>query len=291
MECREKKNRRKFLKTMWGGAVVFAGGMLGFPFGACAPDGSKPTAKDVLELDLDTLPEMTPEEIRDFQRDADQATRDYLAQEKDQGRQDDAIPGDSHEPDVGGDDAASRRPRVPPGQNVLETLIVFGRNPNPRSIADWRLYVRCEVAEEVDIGWGDFMALPRVTRTVDVHCVTGWSVLDVPFEGVLVSDLLALARPSSNARFVVFDCEQGYTTNAPLAEAMKDNVLVASAMFGEALSPQHGAPARGVVPDLYFYKSGKWIKGLRVLSEDEPGYWETRGYSNTADPWKEERYS
>ena len=126
---------------------------------------------------------------------------------------------------------------------------------------------------------------------MDVHCVTRWSVLDVPWKGVLLSNLLALARPKKAAQFLVFDCEQGYSTNISLTEAAKNNVMLANELFGEALPHQHGGSARGLVPDLYFYKSGKWLTGLRILAKDEPGFWETRGYSNTADPWKEDRYS
>ncbi|MBM4371657.1 MAG: molybdopterin-dependent oxidoreductase, partial [Deltaproteobacteria bacterium] len=139
--------------------------------------------------------------------------------------------------------------------------------------------------------WEEFQKLPAVDQVIDFHCVTGWTVLNLPTRGVPVKSLLALAQPTAAAGFVVFDCEHGYTTNIDLAEAMKDNVHIELFLWGAPLPDKYGGPARGRVPDRYGYKSGKWVTGLRVLAADEPGFWETKGYSNTADPWTEDRYA
>lgn len=296
--------RRKFLRTMWGGMVVFGAGMVGFPFGACTSGGSRPSPDDLAGLDLDSLPEMTPEEVRDFMDQVDQAARDRLGPEHDlthDRQQHDDLGADevAHEvstdqrsdPDTGDSTDTGEKPRLPPGQHLLEVMPILGHNQAPRGLADWRFYVKGEVEQELEFTWGEFLQLPRVQRLLDIHCVTSWSVFDVSFKGILVSTLLSMAGLKDSGKFVIFDCEQGYTTNIPIAEALKDNVLVANELFGEALPQKYGGPARGVVPDLYYYKSGKWLMGLRVLSEDEPGFWETRGYSNTADPWTNDRYS
>ena len=143
--------------------------MLGFSLGACSSDGRKPTPGDVRDLDLASLPELSPREVEEFIRDTERDSADYR-------RREDSAAGASDAPATG--DAGPERPRLPPGQRLVQALIVFGRNPNPRPLADFSFYVRGEVENELSFTWNEFLALPRVTRTVDVHCVTTWSVFD-----------------------------------------------------------------------------------------------------------------
>lgn len=301
MAAEKKMQRRRFLKTVWGGAVLFGSGLLGFPFGACSSDGARPTADDLKDLDLDALPEMTAAEIEEFVGRVDQAAADYLethgpdqigdtsvADLQDQQSPSDAV--DSQSPNDTDLMEDIERPRLPPGQHLLEVIPVMAQNPAPRTLQEWRFTVRGEVQQELEFTWEEFQQLPQVEQVSDIHCVTTWSVFDVPFSGVRVSHLLALAGLTEKSRFVVFDCEHGYTTNVDLPEVMKDNVLIATRIYGEDLPVKYGGPARGLIPERYYYKSGKWVTGIRILEQDEPGFWESRGYSNTADPWTEDRF-
>jgi len=147
------------------------------------------------------------------------------------------------------------------------------------------------VKKELELSFSDLLALPQVQQRCDVHCVTKWTVLDSEWTGVRLQELADLAGVRSTARHVIFEAAHGYTANVPLAEALLPNVLIAHQHRGDPLAPDNGPPARSLVPDLYFWKSAKWITGVRFQAEDEPGYWETRGYHNHADPWKEERHS
>jgi len=126
---------------------------------------------------------------------------------------------------------------------------------------------------------------------VDIHCVTKWSKLDTRWEGVSVDTLLEHADLDPKAQFVTAYCEGGYTTNMPLPDVLNGQAFVAYKFDGKPLSPEHGGPARLVVPHLYFWKSAKWVRGLRFMEQDKPGFWESLGYNNHGDPWKEERYS
>jgi len=182
------------------------------------------------------------------------------------------------------------RPRVPPGQRVIRALKPMGgeaSDPNPSRL---RLRVHGAVEAPFELSFAELLALPQVERRLDVHCVTGWTVLGARFDGVLLKTLAERAKPKPSARFVVFEAAHGYTSNVPLREALKDNVLLAHRLEGAALPRAHGGPLRAVLPDLYFWKSAKWLTGIRFVTRDEPGYWETRGYHNHADPWREERY-
>jgi DMSO/TMAO reductase YedYZ molybdopterin-dependent catalytic subunit len=123
-----------------------------------------------------------------------------------------------------------------------------------------------------------------VDLTCDVHCVTGWTLLDSQWGGVRLTTIMDLVKVKENARFVIFEAASGYTTNIPISEARKENVILAHSFFG------NGAPVRALVPDRYFYKSAKWLEGVKFTTRDEPGYWERGGYSNSADPWREERF-
>jgi len=186
---------------------------------------------------------------------------------------------------------ADGRPRLPPGQYLLRALRPMGGSEGDPSPGAFRLKVHGEVESPFELDFAALLAMPQVEQVCDVHCVTRWTVLDAAFTGVRVADLVARARPRASARHLVFEAAGGYTSNVSLADATAPNVLVAHRHAGRPLGRAHGAPVRAVVPDLYFWKSAKWLIGLRLVSVDRPGYWETRGYSNHADPWREERYS
>jgi DMSO/TMAO reductase YedYZ molybdopterin-dependent catalytic subunit len=183
------------------------------------------------------------------------------------------------------------RPRLPPGQRVLEYLRPMGGDEGDGSVESFRLRVHGAVKKPFEVDYKALLALPQVTKVADVHCVTGWSMLGGQWKGVQISALAELAGIKSEARFVIFEAAHGYTANAPLKEATADNAMITYRLNGKPFALGHGAPVRGLVPDLYFWKSAKWIRGVRFVEKDEPGYWEVRGYNNHADPWKEERYA
>jgi DMSO/TMAO reductase YedYZ molybdopterin-dependent catalytic subunit len=184
------------------------------------------------------------------------------------------------------------RERLPPGQVWTEKwpVLTYGATPQ----VDRRTWTfRCFglVDEEVSWTWDEFLALPRVVVRSDVHCVTRWSRLDNLWEGVSVREILARVKVRPNAVAVMAHAEQGYTTNVPLEELRRDDVLLALKHDGSDLPADHGGPCRLVVPRLYFWKSAKWIRGFEFLDVDAPGFWEVNGYHLRADPWREERYS
>jgi len=189
------------------------------------------------------------------------------------------------------EDRPDGRPRIPPGQRVIERLKPMGGREGDPSPRKWRLKIHGEVEQPYEIGYSDLLLLPQVEKALDVHCVTGWSVLGAKWKGVTVKHLAEKAKVKDTARFVIFEGAHGYTANVPLDEALAEDNLVAHELEGRALPRRHGGPVRGVVPDLYFWKSAKWITGIRFVPRDERGYWERRGYNNHADPWKEERYA
>jgi DMSO/TMAO reductase YedYZ molybdopterin-dependent catalytic subunit len=182
------------------------------------------------------------------------------------------------------------RPRLPPGQRVLSQLKPMGGEEGNPSPGAFRLTVHGLVEHPLELTFADLLALPQVTLAADVHCVTGWSLLGAKWTGVPVAELARRAGVKPEARHVVFEAAHGYTANVPLRDATKDDVLVAHRLEGQPLSRANGAPVRGLVPSRYFWKSAKWLTGVRFVQKDEPGYWETRGYNNHADPWREERY-
>ena len=185
---------------------------------------------------------------------------------------------------------ADGRARLPPGQYLLKRLRPMGGEEGDPSPANFRLEVHGEVDNPFTLDFAGLLAMPQVDQACDVHCVTKWTVLDAHFTGVRVADLAARAKVKPGAHHVIFEAAEGYTSNVPLHEAIAPTVLVAHRLEGTPLARAHGAPVRALVPDLYFWKSAKWLTGIRFTSEDHPGYWETRGYHNHADPWKEERY-
>jgi DMSO/TMAO reductase YedYZ molybdopterin-dependent catalytic subunit len=182
------------------------------------------------------------------------------------------------------------RPRIPPGQEAVKKIEDMGGTPGIATIETLRLHIKGEVDKPLALSYKDLLALDQVQLTCDVHCVTGWTLLDSRWSGVRLSTIMHLAKIRKEAKFVIFEAYGGYTTNLPIAEARKENVILAHSFFGQKLPKEHGGPLRGLVPDRYFYKSAKWLEGIKFTVKDEPGYWERNGYSNSADPWKEERY-
>jgi DMSO/TMAO reductase YedYZ molybdopterin-dependent catalytic subunit len=186
---------------------------------------------------------------------------------------------------------ADGRPRVPPGQRVIEALRPMGGTPGSPNPSEFKLRISGEVERPFELDFAGLLALPQTDVVADVHCVTAWSCLDARWRGVLIRDLAEKAGVKKSARHVIFEAAHGYTANVRLEEALAPDVLVAHRLDGRALARPHGAPARAVVPSLYFWKSPKWLTGIRFTSRDQPGYWEVRGYNNHADPWLEERYA
>jgi DMSO/TMAO reductase YedYZ molybdopterin-dependent catalytic subunit len=183
------------------------------------------------------------------------------------------------------------RPRLPPGQRLIDALRPMGGEQGDPSPSNYRLRVHGEVGKALDLDFAALLAMPQTEQACDVHCVTGWTVLGSRWTGVQVAHLAKLAQVKDTARYVIFEAAHGYTANVRIAEATAPQVLVAHRLEGRGLPRPHGSPVRALVPDLYFWKSAKWLTGIRFSRTDRPGYWETRGYSNHADPWKEERYS
>jgi DMSO/TMAO reductase YedYZ molybdopterin-dependent catalytic subunit len=182
--------------------------------------------------------------------------------------------------------------RIPPNQSVTSKFPVLHVGPVPRfDPGKWDFRVEGLVENPLRLTHEEFLKLPRVVRVSDFHCVTGWSRLDNKWEGVTFKTICDLAKPLKNAKYVTIIAEEEYTTSLPLEELLDDDVLLAYKLDSELLLPEHGGPLRLVVPKKYAYKSAKWVRGLRFTEKQELGFWEKRGYSNSADPWKEERYT
>ena len=181
------------------------------------------------------------------------------------------------------------RPRIPPGQHAVKALVPMGGIEASAKIDDWSLRISGPVEHSQTISMQSILRLNQIRLTCDVHCVTGWTLLDSQWSGIRLADLMKRVGVKNSARFVIFEGHAGYTSNIPLSEALKENVILAHQFSSQPLPKAHGAPLRALVPDRYFYKSVKWLEGIRFSEVDEPGYYESRGYSNSADPWKEER--
>lgn len=186
---------------------------------------------------------------------------------------------------------ADGRPRLPPGQRVIRALKPMGGEAGDPDIGRFRLRVHGEVEAPFELTFADFLALPQLEKRLDVHCVTSWTVLGARFEGVALRTLAERARVKPSARYVIFEAAHDYTSNVMLRDALSPDVMIAQKLEGAPLPRAHGGPLRAVVPQLYFWKSAKWLTGIRFAARDQPGYWETRGYNNHADPWREERYA
>jgi DMSO/TMAO reductase YedYZ molybdopterin-dependent catalytic subunit len=182
--------------------------------------------------------------------------------------------------------------RVPPGQYVTGDFPVLSAGPTPRTALDaWSFALRdTDERELASWSWQELLALPATTVTVDIHCVTKWSKLGTGWKGVTIDALLEAAGLEPTSPYVMAFCDGGYTTNLAMEDLLDGRGLVAYEYDQAPLDPEHGGPARLLVPHLYFWKSAKWVRGLQFMEEDEPGFWETHGYHLRGDPWKEERY-
>jgi DMSO/TMAO reductase YedYZ molybdopterin-dependent catalytic subunit len=182
--------------------------------------------------------------------------------------------------------------RLPPGQYLTEKWPVLHAGSVPDvDVATWDFRVFGEVDEPLTLGYDELRALPNTELTTDIHCVTRWSRFDTSFRGVHWRELAKRVHPKPGARFVIAHAEQGFTSNVPLTALEGDDSLIAWQADGEPLAPEHGWPLRLVVGSRYFWKSAKWLRGLELMTADQPGFWERYGYHNDADYWKEERYS
>ena len=182
--------------------------------------------------------------------------------------------------------------RVPPGQHAVEDFPVLSAGPTPRMRLDkWSFAIEGLVDKSVKWAWEEFLHLPMQTFVVDIHCVTKWTKLDTRWQGVSVDTLFEHVRLDPKAMYVTAFGDGGYTTNVPLPDIINGQAFVAYQYDGQPLAPEHGGPARLVVPKLYFWKSAKWVRGLRLMEKDKSGFWESLGYNNHGDPWKEERYT
>lgn len=182
------------------------------------------------------------------------------------------------------------RPRLPPGQRVIDYLKPMGGVPGDPSPSKYKLKVHGLVDEPYELDFEQLLAMPQFEGPLDVHCVTGWSRLGGLWTGVPIKVLAERAGVSPKAKFVIFEAAKGYTANVRLEDALADDSLVAHRYEGNKLAQRHGAPVRSLVPSLYFWKSAKWLTGIRFVERDVSGYWEVRGYHNRADPWQEQRY-
>jgi DMSO/TMAO reductase YedYZ molybdopterin-dependent catalytic subunit len=179
--------------------------------------------------------------------------------------------------------------RIPPGQHLVTDFPVLSAGPTPHTpLGEWSFTVKGAVAAPITWTWEQFQALPRENVTVDIHCVTKWSKLDTKWVGVSVDTLLG--HVSTTAAYVTAYSDGGYTTNVPVADLTGGKAWVAFTYDGQPLAPEHGGPARLLVPHLYFWKSAKWVRGLELTTKDIPGFWEQYGYHDHGDPWLEQRY-
>ena len=182
--------------------------------------------------------------------------------------------------------------RLPPGQHGVADFPVLSAGPTPRNpLEKWTFSIEGQVEKPVRWSWEEFQGLPAQDFTVDIHCVTKWTKLDTRWSGVSVDTLLEHVQLDPKAGFVMAYCDGGYTTDLPLPDLLNGQAFVAYGYDGRPLAPEHGGPARLVVPHLYFWKSAKWARGMRLMEQDKRGFWESAGYHRRGDPWKEERYA
>ncbi|MEU0240485.1 sulfite oxidase-like oxidoreductase [Nocardiopsis sp. NPDC006198] len=185
----------------------------------------------------------------------------------------------------GGQDPA----RVPPGQYETHDFPVLSAGPTPRvDTGEWTFSVEAETGRTRVWTWEEFRALPQERPRVDIHCVTRWSKLDTDWEGVSLDVLLEDVE--TTAEYALASSYGGYTANLPLQDLTDGQAWIVHTFDGEPLAPEHGGPARLIVPHLYFWKSAKWVRGISLLHQDEPGFWEQAGYHDYGDPWREQRY-
>lgn len=182
--------------------------------------------------------------------------------------------------------------RLPPGQHLVQNFPVLDLGVRPEvPLEKWALKIHGKVENPVTLNWQQFMALPQFKDTSDFHCVTTWSQYDMAWEGVAFFTIADLVKPRPEARHVFFKSYDGYSTSNTLSICMDDDVLIAHSYNGKQLSTEHGGPARAIIPKLYAWKGAKFIRDITFLDRDILGFWEVRGYSNTADPWTEDRFA
>lgn len=182
--------------------------------------------------------------------------------------------------------------RLPPGQREVHNFPVLDLGIKPEvPLEQWELSIHGKVRNPVTLTWAQFMALPQFQDTSDFHCVTTWSQFNMPWQGVAFFSIAELVEPKPEASHVFFKSYDGYSTNNPLDVMLDDDVLIAHTWNGQPLPKEHGGPARVIVPKRYAWKGAKWIREIVFLDRDILGFWEVRGYSNTAEPWKEDRFS
>jgi DMSO/TMAO reductase YedYZ molybdopterin-dependent catalytic subunit len=182
--------------------------------------------------------------------------------------------------------------RLPPGQYLEQEFPVLSAGPTPRvRTEDWSFTLKDGPKPVMKWDWAAFNALPQSKMTRDIHCVTKWSKFNTPWEGVLVDDIFAEAGIVPPTAFTLAHSFDGYSTNVPVADLVEGKAMVALKYEGKPLHPEHGGPARLLVPHLYFWNSAKWVNGLQFTKNDEPGFWELRGYHIYGDPWREQRFT
>jgi DMSO/TMAO reductase YedYZ molybdopterin-dependent catalytic subunit len=182
--------------------------------------------------------------------------------------------------------------RIPPGQSLTDDFPVLSAGPTPRiRTEDWSFTLKAGPKPVIKWDWAEFNTLPQTKFTRDIHCVTAWSKLDTRWQGVLIDDVLAEAGIEPPTEFTLAHSYDGYSTNVPAKDLLGGKAMIATHYDGKPLTPDHGGPARLMVPHLYFWKSAKWINGLQFTTRDEPGFWELRGYHTYGDPWREQRYT
>ncbi|KQZ84312.1 molybdopterin-binding protein [Microbacterium sp. Root166] len=180
-------------------------------------------------------------------------------------------------------------PQVPPGQYLTDDFPVLSAGPTPRiETAEWSFEVRSESGDRVSWSWDEFLALGAEEISTDIHCVTRWSKLGTSWRGISLDTVFD--HVETDASYAMAHSYGGYTTNIALDDLLGGKAWIAFEFEGEPLDPEHGGPARLLVPHLYFWKSAKWVRGLTLMEEDEPGFWEQNGYNMHGDPWTEERY-
>jgi DMSO/TMAO reductase YedYZ molybdopterin-dependent catalytic subunit len=179
--------------------------------------------------------------------------------------------------------------QLPPGQYLTEDFPVLSAGPTPRVPLDrWEFVITTETGQTHRWSWSELLALPMQTPTVDLHCVTRWSKLATSWQGVSLDTLLADVETAAD--FAMVHSYGGYTTNVPLEDLLDGQAWIVHKFEGEDLPSEHGGPARLLVPHLYLWKSAKWVRGIELLLQDEPGFWESAGYHDYGDPWREQRY-
>lgn len=181
--------------------------------------------------------------------------------------------------------------RIPPGQHLVDDFPVLSAGPTPRvALENWTFSLKVGPRPVKKWSWAEFTALPQTKFTRDIHCVTTWSKLNTLWEGVLIDDILTAAGLTPPTAFTLAHSVDGYSTNVPTKDLVAGRAMVALRYNNDLLEPDHGGPARLLVPHLYFWKSAKWVNGLQFTERDEAGFWELRGYHMYGDPWREQRY-